>query len=99
MGIFLFLGILGFVLLVCCGIVLGQIERGNPKHDWGEFVQASILTLFAAFIVASSFVRVGQSRIKTHKIVEPAHYVIKEINKDGKITKDTTYIYNFNHVK
>ena len=91
------LGILFMVgAIMGCMFVAIMIEDG----DYGMAIVCAILAALLAGFSANEFFEAGRREIKTRERIEPEYYTIQEtVKKDGKVEKDTVFVYNLQNVE
>ena len=85
--------IFGVALLVLSYIICAAISVEADENNTSAFLGIIFLCLITLLAVLC-FLSAGRAKIETHEIQTPT-YLIQEVNKDGKVTKDTSYIYSF----
>ena len=85
--------IVGVMLLLLCFLISAIAFIAIHNGDYSG-VCMFIFVAMLAVLATICFIGAGRTGIKTHEIATPA-YLIQETKKDGKIVKDTTYIYSF----
>ena len=92
---YIILGVLFIIFAVIGGILIGSFLADNKNDINGAAVFGfSIITLITMTLAVMCLLTAGRAKIETHEAAKPA-YLIREIERDGHMAKDTTYIYSF----